>query len=209
MSLSDFQAPPSPEDMRENIKSKFLVEMPEDFYAFWNFAKKLSAKNPTSRNCCWELCTVMSSHRTTPIRISAAFESELGLKLVGPFDILAGKSKNCKRKACYLRHWRYFYDPPEFLTVVKGDDESQFHFGYFRYGHIINGLRITPEISNSWCSAFLYYLNCRDDPTEMPAFVGSNCAAKNGNISSHGENLFAAFVYVTTVLTWLNCFNVF
>ena len=87
----------------------------------------------------------MNSFHVHHFCIAAAFESELGLKLVGPFDVLAGKSRNCKRKACYLRHWRYFYDPPEFLTVVKGDDESQFHFGYFRYGDTVTG-------NNSWCS---------------------------------------------------------
>lgn len=32
-----------------------------------------------------------------------------------------------------MLHWRYYYDPPEFLTVIKGDDEKQFHIGYFRY----------------------------------------------------------------------------
>ncbi len=64
-----------------------------------------------------------------------AFKRSLGLQLVGPFDILAGKSvkKNSKgKKPCYLRHWRYYYDPPEFMTVVKGNDDTQFHMGYFR-----------------------------------------------------------------------------
>ena len=55
----------------------------------------------------------------------------MGLKLVGPYDILAGK-KSTKKKPCWYRHWRYYYDPPEFMTVIKGDDESQFHMGYFR-----------------------------------------------------------------------------
>ena len=35
-----------PADIREDIKSKFLVEMPEDFYKFWDFAKSLHPKNP-------------------------------------------------------------------------------------------------------------------------------------------------------------------
>ena len=33
-------------DIGEDIKSKFLVAMPEDFFQFWDFAKSLHPKNP-------------------------------------------------------------------------------------------------------------------------------------------------------------------
>ena len=65
-----------------------------------------------------------------------AFKSKLDLQLVGPYDILAGKTKakNSRgKRPCYLRHWRYYYDPPEFLTILRGNDKSQFHMGYFRF----------------------------------------------------------------------------
>ena len=39
--------PASPEDVREDIKSKFLVAMPEDFYEFWEFAKSVDPTNPS------------------------------------------------------------------------------------------------------------------------------------------------------------------
>ena len=68
--------------------------------------------------------------------VADAFKKTLGLQLVGPFDVLAGRSKkrnSAGKKPNYLIHWRYFYDPPEFLTVVRGDDKTQFHMGYFRY----------------------------------------------------------------------------
>ena len=67
--------------------------------------------------------------------LTDAFQSGLGLQLVGPYDVLAGKclKKNKSgEKPNYLRHWRYYFDPPEFLTVIRGDDASQFHMGYFR-----------------------------------------------------------------------------
>ena len=32
---------------REAIKKKFLVEMPEDFYEFWEFAKSLNSAAPS------------------------------------------------------------------------------------------------------------------------------------------------------------------
>ena len=40
------EMPESPVDVRENIKSKFLVEMPDDFYDFWKLCKKLNAEDP-------------------------------------------------------------------------------------------------------------------------------------------------------------------
>ena len=46
--------PADPADIREDIKSKFLVEMPEDFYQFWEFAKSLHPKNPQGY---YSLCT--------------------------------------------------------------------------------------------------------------------------------------------------------
>jgi len=62
-----------------------------------------------------------------------AFLPSLGLQLVGPYDVLAGKTRRTVgRCPNYLCHWRYYYDPPEFLTVVRGDDTKQFHMGYYR-----------------------------------------------------------------------------
>lgn len=62
-----------------------------------------------------------------------ALQETVGLRLVGPYDILAGKfDKADPDSVNYLLHWRYFYDPPEFLTVVGGDEKSGFHIGYFR-----------------------------------------------------------------------------
>ena len=40
-SVSDYSdiLPPSPSNIRDSIKQKFLVEMPEDFYQFYEFCK--------------------------------------------------------------------------------------------------------------------------------------------------------------------------
>ena len=69
------------------------------------------------------------------LMLSDAFHSSLGLQLVGPYDVLSGKTKRHtgSERPNYLCHWRYYYDPPEFLTVVRGDDKKQFHLGYYRY----------------------------------------------------------------------------
>ena len=83
----------------------------------------------------------------TSLSRADAFKASLGLTLVGPYDILAGKHKKATNP-CYLRHWRYYYDPPEFMTVIRGDDKKQFHFGYYRYSLLYFSIRL----SNSWVS---------------------------------------------------------
>ncbi|XP_052281625.1 histone PARylation factor 1-like isoform X2 [Dreissena polymorpha] len=135
----------SPCDVKENIKQKFLFEMPEDFYQFWEFCKAENPAKPTD-----------------------ALKKDTGLQLVGPYDILAGNHTGVDRnrhgrRPNFLLHWRYYYDPPEFQTVLKGDDKTQFHLGYFR-----------------------------DDPCEMPAFVAANSAAVDCIITPKGDNIFAA-----------------
>ncbi|XP_037568467.1 histone PARylation factor 1 [Dermacentor silvarum] len=133
--------PDSPDDVRESIKQKFLVEMPEDFYDFWEFCTSLKKECP-----------------------SDALHDLLGLKLVGPFDVLAGKltNKSVRTSDDFLCHWRYFYDPPEMQTVLSRDDETMYHIGYFR-----------------------------DDPEEMPAFLASNVASEDCRLLKVAGNLFA------------------
>lgn len=95
------------------IKHKFLVEMPPDFYLFWDFCKANAKKEQKPEN------------------IFVKF----GLKLLGPFDVLAGmcifKSSHSSfvtnifkigkfddaqmfEPGDYIRHYRYYFDPPEF-----------------------------------------------------------------------------------------------
>lgn len=47
--------------------------------------------------------------------------SKAGLTLVGPYDILTGKLKALKtrRVSSYVCHWRYYYDPPEFMVCIS------------------------------------------------------------------------------------------
>lgn len=80
-------------DVEKIIKDLFLVEMPADFFQFYEFCKSLSKNNPLM--ACKSAC----------------------LKLVGPYDVLNGKIKSSDStsdKEKYLVHWRYYYDPPEF-----------------------------------------------------------------------------------------------
>ncbi|TKC33187.1 hypothetical protein EI555_012165, partial [Monodon monoceros] len=64
-------------------------------------------------------------------------------------------------------HWRFYYDPPEFQTVITGDNKIQFHVGYFR-----------------------------ESPDEPPVYVGTDGAKKNCIIDQNGDNVFAAVKFV-------------
>ena len=63
-----------------------------------------------------------------------SLKEALGLELIGPFDFLAGQFDDVDESdiTSYHLHWRYFYDPPEVVTVIKGDDKEGFHVGYYR-----------------------------------------------------------------------------
>ncbi|XP_069487508.1 histone PARylation factor 1 isoform X3 [Ambystoma mexicanum] len=100
-----------PDTLRQEVESLYRLGMPDDFYHFWMFCQELDPKKP---------CDV--------------FKSSLGLQLVGPYDILAGKHKISKRSSelDYNLHYRFFYDPPEFQTILVGDHKTQHHMGYFR-----------------------------------------------------------------------------
>lgn len=138
----DEASTPEDYDIREDLKIKFKAEMPQDLFDFWEFCSNLNTMDPTQ-----------------------ALVPTLGLQLVGPFDVIAGKFKKhrAEQEPCYVLHWRYYYDPPEFQTVMMKADSTQHHLGYYR-----------------------------DDPKELPAFVGVNYANMNGVIRQQGDNLFAA-----------------
>lgn len=83
------------DERKKFIKQKFLVDMPKDFYQFWDLCKTLSSDKPKD-----------------------SFK-QAGLTLVGPYDILdeSFQDKNYSENE-YLLHWRYYYDPPEFQVSI-------------------------------------------------------------------------------------------
>lgn len=92
------------------LRHKFVHEMPEDFFQFWEFCKTTQNKD----------------------KPELSFE-KIGLRLVGPFDYMAGRFHNAPmfEPGDFIRHWRFYYDPPEFQTVFvkKG---TGIHYGYWR-----------------------------------------------------------------------------
>lgn len=120
--------------------------MPEDFYLFWDWCKSLNVKNPLRMLCNFSshVCNFtlhFDFNSLYNVIISMALIGALrpiGLELVGPFEVLAGLHRDAALPDVYwLRHWRYFFDPPEFTTVLRGNDATLLHFGYFRYSHLL------------------------------------------------------------------------
>ncbi|XP_060851100.1 histone PARylation factor 1 [Rhopalosiphum padi] len=127
--------------LKTKISELFLVEeMPKEFYDLWSFCKRQSPSHPED--------ALLS----------------VGLKLVGPYDVLAGHMNgfNANDVEKTVLHWRYYYDPPEFQTILASTG-SEFHIGYFR-----------------------------DVPLGSPVFVVSNDSSENCVIKKLGKSLFKA-----------------
>lgn len=144
--MIDFQSVPSdlnlPRDQAESmIERLFLVKMPEDFFLFWEFAKTINHRKP---------CSAFSL-------------AHLEWNLVGPYDVLSGLITDFHgfSKEHLLRHCRYYYDPPEFQTLIIKKDENMTHYGYYR-----------------------------DEPSQDKPIVVMNRAALGGQFFEAGDNLF-------------------
>uniref|UniRef100_A0A8C7KNH5 Histone PARylation factor 1-like n=1 Tax=Oncorhynchus kisutch TaxID=8019 RepID=A0A8C7KNH5_ONCKI len=128
-----------PARLREEVERLYKLRMPEDFYLFWDF------------------CSLPDNPRD-------ALKEILGLRLVGPFDILAEAHRSSANpQPNYHLHWRHFYDPPEYQTVLQGNGDNLLHLGYYR-----------------------------DSPDSLPVFLGENEAKKGCTITQMGDNMFAA-----------------
>ncbi|XP_060772806.1 histone PARylation factor 1 [Neoarius graeffei] len=130
------------EQVREEVEYLYSLRMPLDFYHFWDFCSRLHPENPQD-----------------------ALQDSVGVRLVGPFDIVCGKHTQVSSTPSFHLHWRHYYDPPEFQTVLQGDTHTHLHLGYYR-----------------------------DSPDALPVFVGENEAKKGCTITQMGENLFAALL---------------
>lgn len=75
------------------LKELFLVEMPSDFFKFYDC---LNVDNKFEKTL-----------------------SSVNLEAIGPYDLLLGKLPKLNDKALYLSHWRFFYDPPEFQVTFQ------------------------------------------------------------------------------------------
>ncbi|XP_003705074.1 histone PARylation factor 1 [Megachile rotundata] len=147
----------SQNDIKIIISHLFLTEMPDDFFHFYKLCKDINEKD------CFNAL------------------KDLHLQLVGPYDVFRDEFLSFKvdSKEALLKHWRYYYDPPEFQTIVKVDDKDGLHFGYWR-----------------------------DVIAEKPIFIAKNKAAINCLIEPVAENIFGAIdAYIEEKLKSSNPFE--
>ncbi|CAH0628655.1 unnamed protein product [Chrysodeixis includens] len=110
----DQLVPDIPEDItfydketdRDMLKELFLLEMPEDFYKFYE--------------------CISDGDKSFEATLAS-----VNLVPIGPYELLIGKLPKLEDKELYLAHWRFFYDPPEFQAVLKKSKNSEYHIGYF------------------------------------------------------------------------------
>ncbi|CAF0810567.1 unnamed protein product [Rotaria sordida] len=128
----------------------YQMEFPSDLYEFWKFCSNINTNKPRD-----------------------VLKNLLNLELVGPFEILDDALKQCKTVPNVHLHYRYYYDTPEFMTLIRTlDKSSQFHIGYYR-----------------------------DSPDELPSFLASNNASENNRFKICGDNIFAAvYLYGRSIL---------
>lgn len=96
----------SPANRREQLRRCYGFDFPEDLFAFYDFARSLR-----------------------PLEPLRALEELLGIVLVGPFEVLAGRFDGLTPRYSYWLHWRYHDDPPEFFTILAG--QEGLHWGYY------------------------------------------------------------------------------
>ena len=143
------------QDSLKNLHEKlFLTSCPDEIFLFWKFCQKISCQHPED-----------------------AFIEALGLKLVGPFDLLNNKlnESHVDSDGNILIHWRYLYDIPEFQTFAIIDPN---HHNQFRFESIT-------------CEYHLGYF--RDQPSDREPLVVSNDSKKSCIINGEGDNIFTTF----------------
>ena len=123
------------------VKKRFFIELPKSCLQFWDFCLETNKDSP---------CSALT---------------DLGMELVGPFQVLEAASKgvppdeimyNC------MQH-RYYFDPPELLTCILTDPAKGSHIGFYT-----------------------------DHPLTQPDFMAFCPNKDNCTIKPVGDNLFQA-----------------
>ncbi|CAH8456313.1 unnamed protein product [Schistosoma margrebowiei] len=106
-SLSDYPISDEIQRRISMIGQGFHLKCSPDFPLFYEFCETLRADAPLEAL------------------------SDVGFRLVGPFEILHLGSKEPVKKGQWSNYYRFYHDPPEFVTVIICTTE-QYHIGYFR-----------------------------------------------------------------------------
>ena len=133
------------DDAQTIVKKRFFVELSKSCLQFWDFCLETNTESP---------CSALK---------------ELGMELVGPFQVLEAVRRgvpadeityNC------MEH-RYYFDPPELLTVIQTDTAKGSHIGFYT-----------------------------DHPLTQPDFMAFCPNKDNCTIKPVGDNLFQAVLHL-------------
>lgn len=94
-------------ERREQLAKAYGFALPEDFWRFCRFYQELEADQERG-----------------------LLGSALGISVIGPMDWVQGYLQGKSFGLPLCLHYRYFMDPPEFITVLSGDTDGQ-HWGYW------------------------------------------------------------------------------
>jgi len=92
---------------QSQLEAMYDFAFPDDFFLVWELACELN-----------------------PVAPQSAFRDLVGITLVGPYDVLAGRFEGKTLVYSPLLHWRFRLDPPEFFTVLAGHTDG-LHHGYW------------------------------------------------------------------------------
>nr|CAH8828349.1 unnamed protein product [Trichobilharzia regenti] len=149
------------------IDQGFYLKCPPDFLSFYEFCKTLSNDAPLDAL------------------------SEIGFRLVGPFEILHYGSKDQVKKGQWSNHYRFYHDPPEFVTVVVCSND-QSHIGYFR-----DSYESTPFVAKSTATISGVIEYCGQN---LFAFLRTVLDRKTSCHTSHLLESFDEFVSAKNIL---------
>jgi hypothetical protein len=93
-------------DRRRQLRELYGFDFPEHFFRFWDFAQRIQPLEPLKAL------------------------QDLDLQLAGPFEVLAGRFDRRSPRLSFYLHWRYYFDPPEFFTVLVGGGDG-LHWGCY------------------------------------------------------------------------------
>lgn len=129
------------EEDKNLLLSVYGLSFPKDFYDLWDFCREINPAKPRE-----------------------ALIPTLKFELVGPYEVLSKQlevNDDENRIKIHL-HWRFYYDPPEFMTVIisKHKQEPTYHVGYWR-----------------------------DDPKDTDCFI-ARTGGDNWSVALLGDNIF-------------------
>nr|XP_021187802.2 histone PARylation factor 1 [Helicoverpa armigera] len=151
------------------LKELFLVEMPEDFFKFFE--------------------CISEGGKSVEETLAS-----VNLMPIGPYELLMGKLPKLDNKELYLIHWRFFFDPAEFQAVLKKKKNSAYHIGYFRddpeekpafvaSNDCDKDYHITPMAYNIFGAVYVYLQN---EKKHSP-FTAMSCQKLMDNIKQYAE----------------------